>query len=198
MFRNHSLERNCLGQAGDAAGQIRKGNTISPVDSIPIPDVQVSRGFLWKTRAKLFGIPIVCIAFGTDERGKILVAKGFLAIGQFAVGVIAIGQFGLGIVSLCQVALGVIAAAQLGVGLLAGFGQIAIGTFAVGQLVVGEYARGQLGWAAYLWSPYRTDLEAVAMFESIEWLFKQDVITILEKLWFMTKISLAKMFSFFW
>jgi len=144
-----------------------------------------------------FGIPLVCIAFGTDEAGRIRVARGIIAIGQFAVGVISVAQFGIGIMCLGQVALGVAVAGQLAIGLLTGFGQMAVGTFAVGQLVVGVYARGQYGWAEYLWSPGRTDMEAVAMFEAIAWLFQQDILTIVDELWFMTKTVVLRLFSVF-
>ncbi len=135
-------------------------------------------GFKWRTRAALFGIPLICVAFGTDERGKMRVAKGFIAIGQFAVGGLAIAQFGVGIIGIGQFVLGVVAFGQLAIGILVGFGQLAIGAFAAGQFVIGIYARGQFGWATYLLSPGRTDMEAVAMFETIEWMLTQDLATI--------------------
>jgi len=154
-------------------------------------------GFEWKTRAKLWGLPLVCIAFGSDSRGRPRVAKGWLALGQFAVGVVVVAQFGLGFVSLGQVALGVVAGGQLALGLLTGMGQMAIGTFAVGQAVIGVYGKGQVGWADYLWSAGRTDMEAVAMFETIEWLVRQDLATIWENVSFeivMTLEGIAGMF----
>jgi hypothetical protein len=141
-----------------------------------------SHGFEWKTRAGLFGIPLVCVAYGTDERGKQRVAKGFIAIGRYAVGGLAIAQFAAGIVGIGQFAVGVAAFGQLALGLLVGFGQAAIGTFAVGQLVIGKYARGQFGWANYMWSPERTDMEAVAMFGTIEWLVRQEPAVIWENI----------------
>lgn len=135
-------------------------------------------GFVWKTRTNIVGIPLICVAFGSDEKGKTRVAKGIVAIGQFALGGVAIGQFGIGLIGIGQCVAGVVAFGQLALGLLVAFGQLSIGTFAVGQLVIGKYARGQFGWAEYLWSPGRTDMEAVAMFETIEWLVHQDWATI--------------------
>ncbi|MGB9618257.1 MAG: hypothetical protein ACPL7J_13120, partial [Desulfomonilaceae bacterium] len=47
------------------------------------------RGFQWKTQRTLFGLPLVCIAFGRDEKGKIRVARGVVAVGQVAIGAVA-------------------------------------------------------------------------------------------------------------
>ncbi|MBM3298630.1 MAG: hypothetical protein FJY85_01595, partial [Deltaproteobacteria bacterium] len=146
-------------------------------------------GFEWKTRIGFLGIPLVCIAFGRDERGKARVAKGFIALGQFAVGGIAISQFGVGIVSVGQFVLGIAALGQLAIGWLTGIGQLAVGTFAVGQFVIGEYGMGQAGWARYLWSPGRTDLEAVAMFEAVKWLFQQEPATVIDAIKFGLKLG---------
>jgi hypothetical protein len=154
--------------------------TVSPCTTSENTDKTVPPrpGFHWRTRIGLFGLPLLCISFGRDERGKRRVAKGFVAIGNYAVGGIAIGQFAAGIFSIGQFALGIAALGQLAVAGLAGFGQFAVGVFAVGQFVTGIYARGQFGWATYLWSPGRTDMEAVAMFETITWLVSQNLATI--------------------
>lgn len=100
-----------------------------------------SCGFEWKTRARLFGLPLICIACGSDEQGKRRTAKGMIAIGQYAVGGIAVGQFAIGLIALGQFAFGIAAFGQLALGMLTGWGQLAIGVFAVGQVVVGVYAR---------------------------------------------------------
>ena len=141
-----------------------------------------SQGFEWKTRVGLFGIPLVCIAYGADETGKPRIAKGFIAIGRIAVGGLAIGQYAVGLVAVGQLVLGIVGFGQLALSLAVGFGQVATGFFAVGQFVIGKYARGQFGWADHLWSPGRTDMEAVAMFETIDWLLKQDFHVIWENL----------------
>ncbi len=154
-------------------------------------------GFHWRTRAHLFGLPLLCIAFGCDDRGKLRKAKGWIAIGQFAVGVIAIGQFAAGVVGIGQFALGVASIGQLAVAPLVGFGQVAVGTYAVGQVVIGQYARGQTGWASFLWSPGRTDMEAVAMFETIEWFFRQDLATQWEALRFSIELGVKQLLSIF-
>jgi hypothetical protein len=156
-----------------------------------------SAGFEWKTRSRLFGLPVICVAFGCDERGKTKIAKGVIAVGQFALGVVAIGQCGIGLISLGQFAVGIAALGQLAVGLLTGWGQFAVGTFALGQVVVGMYAKGQMGWAEYLWSPGRTDMEAVAMFETILWLPRQDLATIADNLSFIVESGVDSLRSLF-
>lgn len=149
----------------------------------PLPVPQRGRaGFHWKTRAGLFGIPLICVAFGSDENGRMRVAKGFVAIGQIAFGGIAVAPLGIGIIAVGQLAVGLLAFGQLAVALGAGFGQFAAGFFAIGQFVAGHYAMGQMGWADYLWSQGRTDMEAVAMFETIKWLFSQPPGVVLENL----------------
>ncbi len=155
----------------------REANGSSPDDG---PPDGLTAGCYWKTRAGLFGLPLVCIAFGSDPQGKTRVAKGFIAIGQFAVGGITLAQFGVGIVGIGQFVFGVAAIGQLALGLLVGFGQIGVGMFAVGQIVAGTYGMGQMGWATYMWSPERTDMEAVSMFHSVTWLFRQEPSTVLD------------------
>ena len=114
-------------------------------------------GFEWKSRLGLFGIPLIHIAFGCNHRGRIRVAKGFIAVGQFAVGGITFCQFGVGVL---------LAVGQLTAGLIS-LGQLAVGLLAAGQLVAGLYGVGQAGWGRYLWTPERTDMEAVALFYTI-------------------------------
>lgn len=150
--------------------------------NMPLDNTVRTSGFNWKTRASFLGIPLVCIAYGRDEKGRPMIAKGFVAIGQFALGGLAIGQFGVGLISLGQFSVGLVAIGQLALSPVVAFGQLAIGTFAVGQFVIGKFARGQFGWAEYLWSPDRADMEAVAMFETIEWLAHQDFATIWENI----------------
>jgi hypothetical protein len=106
----------------------------------PWPARQAWRGwgYEYKSEQKLFGLPLVHIAFGRDTNGKLRVAKGFIAIGQFAIGGITIAQFGVGYIfglgqfvlapiALGQFAAGLFAAGQFGFGLLMGAGLIATG-----------------------------------------------------------------------
>lgn len=126
-------------------------------------------GIEWKSRATVLGIPLVHVAFGRDRQGKLRVAKGIIAIGQFAVGLFTVAQFGIGIIfGLGQFVLGIAVLGQFAVGLLLGVGQFATGVLAVGQFVFGIYGLCQTGWAKYLWTPTHVDMEAVAMFSTIK------------------------------
>lgn len=160
------------------------------------PDAR-GAGYEWKSRARLLRVPLVCVSCGFDERGKARTAKGIVAIGRYAVGVVAIGQFAVGIVAVGQVAGGVFAFGQFAAAFLGAFGQFAVGTFAVGQFVAGLYARGQIGWARYLWSPGRTDMEAVAMFETIKWFVQQDAATVWNNIKFVVGLAFEKIMSLF-
>ena len=126
------------------------------------------RGFEWKSRAHILGIPLIHVAFGRDRRRRLRVAKGFIAIGQFAIGVITIAQFGVGILfGFGQFMLGLTAVGQVAVAIIFGAGQVATGLVAIGQIVLAVYGLAQFGWAVYLWSPQRVDMEAVALFHTL-------------------------------
>jgi hypothetical protein len=125
-------------------------------------------GLEWKSRTTVLGFPLVHVAFGRDGQGKLRVAKGIIAVGQFAVGLITLAQFGIGILfGFGQFLIGLTVVAQFAGGLLLGIGQFATGIIVVGQVAVGVYAICQLGLATYMWGPSRTDMEAVAMFSTI-------------------------------
>ena len=122
-------------------------------------------GFEWKSEATYLGYPLIHIAVGRDSHGKLRVAKGMIAIGQFAIGAITIAQFGIGLLfGFGQFIFGLTALAQFAIGLYMAVGQFAAGYIAVGQFAVGCYAAALIGHAKYLWSPARQDPAAVALF----------------------------------
>lgn len=110
-------------------------------------------GFEWKSRASLGGWPLVHVAVGRDKTtGKILVARGMIAVGQFAIGVITIAQFGIGFLfGFGQFILGYTALAQFAFAFYFGIGQIATGQTAIGQLAIGQYVLGQIGLGRFVW-----------------------------------------------
>jgi hypothetical protein len=71
-------------------------------------------GFEYRSRAELLGLPLVHVAFKYRPHRLPVVARGWLAVGQFACGVVTISQFGLGLVAVGQVAVGAWVLAQLG------------------------------------------------------------------------------------
>jgi hypothetical protein len=81
-------------------------------------------GFEYKSRAALFGLPLVHISFKYRPNRVPVVAKGVVAIGQFGCGIINISQFGIGLFSLAQFTVAGYAVAQFGVAysLIAQFG----------------------------------------------------------------------------
>lgn len=93
----------------------------------------------YRSHRKLSDQPLVCIAYGVDpETGRMAVAEGFIAIGQWARGRIAIGQFATGTVALGQFALGRLAA----------IGQFAIAPLAAGQFTIALAGIGMMGISA--------------------------------------------------
>jgi len=137
-----------------------------------MPRVDNGYGFEWRTEMEFYGYPLVCIAAGKDGNGRMRVAKGWLAIGQFAIGLIAFAQVGVGLLfGLGQAMFGITAIAQAAITPLCGIGQIATGYVAVGQLAMGYYALGQVALGAHTWMPGHSDPAAVAFFRQLwQWL----------------------------
>lgn len=81
-------------------------------------------GFEYKSSATLFGLPWIHVSFKYRANRRPIVARGILAIGQFACGIVTISQFGCGLFSLSQITVAGFAIAQFGVAysLLAQFG----------------------------------------------------------------------------
>ena len=126
--------------------------TACPHCGAPWPARQGWRGYgyEWKSKQSLWGLPLVHVAFGRDSNGKLRVAKGIVAVGQFAIGGITIAQFGIGAVlgigqfvvaplALGQFAFGLLAAGQFGIGILAGAGMFATGIVAKGMFALGNF-----------------------------------------------------------
>ncbi|MEO0216725.1 MAG: hypothetical protein ABIL70_09820 [candidate division WOR-3 bacterium] len=125
-------------------------------------------GFEWESDFEILGIPLIHIAVGRDENGKIRIAKGIIAIGQFAIGLITIAQFGIGILfGIGQFMLGIATIAQFAIGILFGLGQFATGYIVIGQFVYGWYALCQFGFAKYMWSPKIKDPEVIEFFRNL-------------------------------
>jgi hypothetical protein len=123
-------------------------------------------GFEYTSARTFLGYPLVHIAFGRDRHGKRRVARGIIAIGQFAFGLVTVAQFGVGLLfGFGQFIVGGAVLAQFAGGLVA-VGQFAAGYAALGQMVLAYYGLGQIGLAKFLWSPSRKDVEAASFFLS--------------------------------
>ncbi len=122
-------------------------------------------GYEWRSQAEVCGIPLVHIAWGRTPEGKLRVAKGIIAIGQFGIGVITIAQFGIGLLfSLGQFSAGCIAVAQFALGIQFGLGQFAVGYTAIGQMGLGHWVLAQMGYGSHVYSTHIHDLAAKAYF----------------------------------
>lgn len=123
-------------------------------------------GYEYKSKMKIFGMPLVHIAQGVDpQTGKPRVAKGFIAIGNIAVGVFALGGISLGVFSFAGVGLGIVTFAGCAIGLGIAIGGLAVGTIAAGGLAVGYYALGGAAFGAHTISGSGADPQAVEFFK---------------------------------
>lgn len=150
----------------------RCGNPMKPMADLTILTRTLWRGFEWKSKASLFGLPLVHIAIGRNkETGRLMMAKGIIAIGQFGIGLITIAQFGIGVLfGLGQFVGGLITAGQFALGLYFGLGQFATGMTVIGQLAFGTYVRAQIGYGTYMWTSTVKDPQAVEYFSNL-WAF---------------------------
>lgn len=107
-------------------------------------------GYEYKSEKTLFGWPLVHVAFGRDSNGKMRVARGVIAVGQFGIGAITVAQFGVGLIAglgqfvvapiaVGQIAGGLVAVGQFAIGLLFGAGMVATGLVAKGMVALGNF-----------------------------------------------------------
>lgn len=97
--------------------QISEQATACPQCGAPYPAKEAwdGWGYEYKTQAKLFGLPLLHVAFKYRPNRTPVVARGIIAIGQFGCGVVCISQFGVGLFSLSQFTLAGFAVTQIGV-----------------------------------------------------------------------------------
>lgn len=139
------LFRRLLRQARALRGEERQCNPQAFADS---RDAAESAAGTFRSRARLFGIPLVHIRFAGAEAGSRPVF-GWIAGGDRAIGILfAWGGFACGLVSVGAVSLGVFTLGGVGIGLLA-LGSVAFGYIAMGAMTMGQHAVGSLsalGW----------------------------------------------------
>lgn len=81
--------------------------------SCPAKEEWNGYGFEYKSKATLFGLPLVHISFKYRANRCPVPARGVLAIGQFACGIITVSQFGIGVISISQITLAGYALSQI-------------------------------------------------------------------------------------
>jgi hypothetical protein len=109
-------------------------------------------GYEYKSSVKILGLPLLHVASGVDPNtGRLLVARGVIAVGNVAFGVLAIGGVAFGVLALGGLAFGVLALAGLAVAVYAALGGVAIaGWYAFGGLAVAGYVA--VGGMAVSWN----------------------------------------------
>jgi hypothetical protein len=72
-------------------------------------------GFEYRSKLVIAGLPLVHVSFKYRPNRFPVVARGWIAIGQFAMGGITLSQFGVGILSVSQFTIAGFALAQFGI-----------------------------------------------------------------------------------
>lgn len=104
----------------------------------------------FKSKARIFGIPLVHVNFSRNRFFSKGVAKGIIAIGNISVGVLSIGGLAFGGLCIGGVGAGLISLGGIAIGLLLAIGGAAIGAFALGGLAVGIFAFGGCAIASHI------------------------------------------------
>lgn len=152
-------------------------------------EVLTRRGFgplgkRYRSKAALFGLPVIDIALGPHHDGPRGKARGIIAIGDIASGWLAIGGMARGIVAIGGLAIGVFALGSGGVGVVGacGGGAIAagiavgggaVGTLAEGGAVLGIIAQGggALGLFVRDYHNFFNPAATPPIFSRLSWLF---------------------------
>ena len=149
--------------------------TISGLRQLP-PHIQRMYGYEYRSKAEIFGWPLVHIAKGIDpQTGKKRIAKGIIAVGDIAIGLLALGGVAIGGTALGGCAIGLITfgGASLGllvaigggaIGLGLSMGGLAVGSVAVGGLAVGVFAYGGGAFGAFAYGANAQNPNALRLF----------------------------------
>lgn len=142
-------------------------------------------GRRYQTATRVFGLPLISIAFGPHGKERVGkacgiialgdVARGWFAFGGFSFGIFAVGGMASGVFALGGLSLGVFSFAGAAIGLLVAIGGMAVGGIAKGGfamgyvadggMAVGNFARGGQPIGPHVISPAVRDLEALQFFE---------------------------------
>jgi len=78
----------------------------------PAKDKWDGWGYEYKSQAEIMGLPLLHVSFKYRPNRRPVVAKGVIAVGQFACGIFTLSQFGIGVVSVSQFTVAGFALAQ--------------------------------------------------------------------------------------
>ncbi|MBF0199518.1 MAG: zinc ribbon domain-containing protein [Planctomycetes bacterium] len=95
--------------------QVSENASLCPKCGAPQPYKAVWKGygFYYKSKATLFGLPLICISFCYTKNRLPIPAVGIIAISQFGAGILNISQIGIGVFSLAQITIAPLAIAQI-------------------------------------------------------------------------------------
>jgi len=120
-------------------------------EEVSVREWQMKRAYEYRSRWTFLGLPLLHIRFNCLHEGKIIPAKGWIAMGHVAYG--ALFAYGLAFaaapISFGGVAVGLISAGGVVVGGVA-LGAMTLGCWAAGAAALGWYAAGDsaMAWAA--------------------------------------------------
>lgn len=147
-------------------GEFLDGRTVSAASASSGYIVPAYWAYEYRSSIELFGMPLVHIAYGVNPTtGLPRVARGFIAIGNFAIGVFAVGGIALGLFVLSGIGLGLVTIAGIAMGVIVAFGGISMSLgLAVGGVALSlYYAIGGLPLAPYTLSATGAGRQVVEM-----------------------------------
>lgn len=112
------------------------------VEVLMRPILETTGGRRYTSKARIFGMPVVSIAFGAHGKEKVGRPKGFIAIGDIATGVLAIGGQARGLVAIGGMSMGGFTMGGMSMGLFSSLGGMSIGGMSFGGFSIGLLARG--------------------------------------------------------
>ena len=190
----HAMERNPRQRCPSASEVRLRLEKIAGVTSRLSPEVSWKLSYEYRSKATLFGWPLLHVATGVDPatgrkrhaKGIIAVGcqpRGVIAFGDCAVGVIACGIFGYGLISISVVAVGLIAWGSVAAGVLVAMGGLAVAPIAIGGAAFGWYANGAIVWGKHTLGPQVSDPLATQFFSPyvsnlISWTFRATIVVV--------------------
>ena len=106
------------------------------------PHAFLNAGKRYRSKATLFGWPVIDVALGPKDGQMRGHARGIIAIGDIATGGIAIGGIARGVVALGGLAIGLFSLGGAALGLISATGGFAIGGLAAGGGAIGVLSTG--------------------------------------------------------
>jgi RNA polymerase sigma factor (sigma-70 family) len=128
--------------ANEKIGTVSGTMSLGPICAVP---------WEYRSRATLFGLPLVHARAGRLPGEKVKPAIGWIAFGEVAYGLVANGGVAVGVISIGGASFGIISFGGFAFGLLA-FGGLSVGLIALGGAAIGWVASGgvAVAWHAAL------------------------------------------------